>query len=102
MLIPDLVDILERSDSCFGLSRKTISKIIHDMFGTIMTTLESGEQVSIRGFGTFELRHRKARKIKGIKYQEDVILEEHHKIFFKSIRRLRTGIKGLDDSEIEK
>lgn len=45
-----------------GLSKKDAEKAISATIGTITDALQSGEKVSLVGFGTFEVRQRAARK----------------------------------------
>ena len=44
------------------MSKKDVEKLVNVLFGTIEETLREGEKVQLVGFGTFEVRDRKARK----------------------------------------
>ncbi len=45
-----------------GVTEKDMDKAYDAMIGTIQDTLASGENVTLTGFGTFKVSHRKARK----------------------------------------
>lgn len=45
-----------------GLSKKDAEKAINSFVNIVTNTLGSGEKVQLVGFGTFEVRDRKARK----------------------------------------
>jgi DNA-binding protein HU-beta len=45
-----------------GLTKKDSAKAVDAVFDGIMGTLGDGEKVSLVGFGTFSVKHRKARE----------------------------------------
>jgi DNA-binding protein HU-beta len=45
-----------------GVSKKTTRQVIEAALGTISRSLADGEKVVLTGFGTFELRERRARR----------------------------------------
>ncbi|MDI9441839.1 MAG: HU family DNA-binding protein [Firmicutes bacterium] len=45
-----------------GMTKKAASEAVEAVFATISETLANEEKVTIVGFGTFEVRERKARK----------------------------------------
>ena len=61
------VELVDRLAEASGLSRKDARTAVEFLFatdprnGVIASALEVGERVQITGFGTFELRQRKAR-----------------------------------------
>lgn len=60
-------DLVDRLAEASGLSKKDARAAVDALFatdprnGVIANALEAGEKVQITGFGTFELRSRKAR-----------------------------------------
>ncbi len=44
-----------------GMTKKDVEKILNALFTTIEDTLKAGDKVQLVGFGTFEVRERKAR-----------------------------------------
>ncbi len=55
----DLVDAVAAET---GMTKKDVDKVIGATLDTIVDTLCRNEKVSLVGFGTFEVRHRSARK----------------------------------------
>lgn len=45
-----------------GLTKKDSEKAVNAFFATVEKTLAAGDKVQLVGFGTFEVRERKARK----------------------------------------
>ncbi|MEC7885322.1 MAG: HU family DNA-binding protein [Pseudomonadota bacterium] len=54
----DLIDAIADST---GLSKADAGRALESLLGSITSTLQSGNKVTIPGFGTFEARHRNAR-----------------------------------------
>ncbi|MGE5371681.1 MAG: HU family DNA-binding protein [Solirubrobacterales bacterium] len=46
-----------------GVTQKDAAKVLDAVFDSIQDTLAKGDKVQIIGFGTFEVRDRKARKV---------------------------------------
>lgn len=44
-----------------GKSRRDVKQVVDSALGEIISSLESGGKVQLTGFGTFEVRKRKAR-----------------------------------------
>jgi DNA-binding protein HU-beta len=55
----ELIDLIAESHS---VNKKTSSDILETLFSTMQTTIQSSEKFTYPGFGTFTVRHRKARK----------------------------------------
>ena len=62
MLKRDLVDAV--SDKMDGYLKKDVGQAIDIMLDSIAIALEEERRVEIRGFGSFSIRHRKARSTK--------------------------------------
>ncbi len=60
-------DLIDRLAEMSGMEKKDAKKAVEALFatdprnGVIASALEAGEKVQVTGFGTFELRNRKAR-----------------------------------------
>jgi len=57
-------DLIDKIAKEFGLKKKDAEAIVKFIFQEIAETVKSGERVSIQGFGAFELRELKERKIR--------------------------------------
>ena len=56
-----------------GLTKKDAENALNAFLGTVMEALATGERVQLVGFGTFEVRHRKAREGRNPRNPEEVI-----------------------------
>lgn len=55
-------ELMDKVAEQFGLSKRQASEVIDFIFGDIINTVKAGNEVSLAGFGTFSLAHRRARK----------------------------------------
>ena len=65
MLKRDLVEIT--AESLEGFLKKDIGKAVDTIIAAMSDSLEQGNRVEIRGFGSFSVRTRKARQAKNPK-----------------------------------
>lgn len=54
-------DLVDQIAGETGMSKKDVKAVIDGMLGRVTTNLKRGEKVQLTGFGTFEVRERKAR-----------------------------------------
>ena len=54
-------DLIDAIASSTGSNKAEAGRALEAVLGAITSTLQSGEKVTIPGFGTFEVRHRNAR-----------------------------------------
>ena len=54
-------ELLEKVSSASGLSKKQSEAAINAFLDTLTDVLKAGEKISLKGFGTFEVRTREAR-----------------------------------------
>ena len=74
----------------FGLKKKEAEAIVKFIFQEITETVKKGERVSIQGFGAFELKELKKRKIKNPRTREVIEVSSRKKIvFIPRLQRLK-------------
>ncbi len=77
-------DLIDRVAKEFGLRKKDAEAIVKFIFQEIAETVKKGERVSIQGFGAFELRELKERKIRNPRTKEEIRVPVRKKVFFLS------------------
>ena len=55
-----------------GLTKKDSEKAVNAVLAAITESMENGEKVQLVGFGTFEVRERKARKAQNPQTKEEI------------------------------
>lgn len=78
-----------------GLSRTEVEIIIDTLFHKITDALKKGDRIELRGFGTFEVRHRRARQGRNPKSGASVYVKNRCVPFFKVGKELRDRVNSL-------
>ena len=76
-------DLINRVAKEFGLKKKDAEAIVKFIFREIAEAVKRGERVSIQGFGAFELRELKERKIRNPRTGEEIGVPVRRKVSFK-------------------
>ena len=77
-----------------GFQKTRSSEIVETLLEIIKSTLASGEDVLISGFGKFKVNEKKARKGRNPATGEDLMLEARKVVTFKCSGKLRDKING--------
>jgi integration host factor subunit alpha len=86
--------MVESVQNQIGLSRNRSSEIVETLLEIIKSTLESGEDVLVSGFGKFSVNEKKARRGRNPSTGEDMMLEARKVVTFKCSGKLRDKING--------
>lgn len=77
-------DIINEIAESTGLQRKDVSVVIESFMETVKTSLlEKKESVYLRGFGSFNIKHRAAKTARNILKQTTMRIEAHDLPSFK-------------------
>jgi integration host factor beta subunit len=76
------------------LSRRDSEVIINSIFGSMTEALGNGERIEIRGFGSFVVKHRRAREGRNPKSGVVVSVAAKKVPFFKVGKELRLRVDG--------
>ena len=77
-------DLIDRVAKEFGLKKKDAEAIVKFVFREIAEAVKRGERVSIQGFGAFELRELRERRIRNPRTGEEVKFPVRRKVVFIS------------------
>jgi integration host factor subunit alpha len=87
-------DIAERIYSTTDLSKKEAVEVLEEVFAIIKSTLESGENLKISGFGSFEVKQKKDRIGRNPQTGEKMTIIARKVLTFKSSKTLISAING--------
>jgi integration host factor subunit beta len=91
----DIVDALYEKT---GISRKEIRGVMDSFIGEIKDALMRRQVIELRGFGTFEVKVRKARpKARNPKTGETIAIRSHGVVAFRSGRELKQDVWAISD-----
>ena len=75
-----------------GGTKRDCALIVDGFLGAVKKALASGENIEIRGFGTFKVRHRKSRKARNPRTGESVQVPARRVPVFKPSKQLRDRV----------
>ena len=90
MLKKDIVEAV--SAEMEGLLKKDVAQAIDLILETIVEELAAGRRVEIRGFGSFSVRQRKARKTKNPKTGATMDIPPRNTLHFTMSRSLKEAL----------
>lgn len=89
MTKPELINAIAEKT---GMKKKDADAAVNAVLDTIMETLRKKEQVSLVGFGTFDLRTRAARAGRNPRTGEPIRIPAGTACVFRPGRRLREAV----------
>lgn len=72
-----------------GLTKKDSEKAVNAVLAAVSESLEKGEKVQLVGFGTFEVRERKARKAQNPQTKKEITIPATKVPAFKAGKGLK-------------
>lgn len=77
-----------------GADKETTEEIVEGFFKTVKSALENGEDVFIRGFGSFIVKKRAAKTGRNIARNTAVMIPEHFIPVFKPAEEFKNKVKA--------
>lgn len=87
-------DIAERIQGSTGLTKKESSELMEAVFSILKTTLESGENLKISGFGNFVVRKKADRRGRNPQTGETITIAARQILTFKPSAILKMAINS--------
>ncbi|MBQ4395773.1 MAG: integration host factor subunit beta [Paludibacteraceae bacterium] len=78
-----------------GYDKKSIALIVEGMISGIKESMNGGENVYLRGFGSFILKTRKAKVARNIREKTSVAVPEHMIPFFKPAEEFKDAVRSV-------
>lgn len=86
----DLVDMVAEKT---GLSKKDSAAALDAAIAGVISSLKRGDKVQLTGFGSFEVRERKARKGKNLRTNETIDIPASKVPAFKAGKGFKDAVK---------
>mgnify|MGYP006386514119 FL=1 len=77
-----------------GLENKDVLVIVESLMETIKTSMAEGEEVFLRGFGSFIIKHRANKTARNISKNTTVIVPAHDTPAFRPAKEFLEQVKG--------
>ena len=82
----ELIDVLCNKHE---MSKKQSTEVLDTLFGTLQTAIKKDEKFSYPGFGTFTVRHRKARMGTNPRTKEQIKIAASKTVGFKPAKAFK-------------
>lgn len=79
-----------------GVTKRDCALVVDGFLNAVKQALARGDNIEIRGFGTFKVRHRKARLARNPRTGEPVRVPARSAPVFKPSRYLRAQVERLN------
>lgn len=96
MIKSDLVNALAEMDYC----KNQAGEVINDIFKVIAQALVEGEKVTIRGFGTFEVKTRRGHLVQDAHTKQKKMVDDYQVVIFKPGDNLKDAVKCRDTDKL--
>ena len=88
------IEIVREIASKTGLPTKDVLVIVESMMETIKTSMINGEEVFLRGFGSFIIKRRADKTARNISKNTTVIIPAHDIPAFKPAKEFMDKVRG--------
>lgn len=82
-----------------GLNKRDSKDLVEAFFEEIKSSLESGEQVKLSGFGNFDLRTKNERPGRNPKTGEDIPIKARRVVTFRPGQKLKSRVENAKPAE---
>jgi DNA-binding protein HU-beta len=87
-------DIVNEISKNTGIEKVTVQKTVEAFMGTVKNSLESGENVYLRGFGSFVVKKRAEKTARNISKNTTIIIPAHYIPSFKPAKTFVSIVKN--------
>ncbi|MGB2696850.1 MAG: HU family DNA-binding protein [Candidatus Zixiibacteriota bacterium] len=88
-------DLVEKVAEKTGLTRTDVAVVVDGFLDAIKASMEQGNNIEIRGFGTFKIKQRKARKARNPRTGDEVPVPDRKVPVFKPSNEFKNLIVKL-------
>ena len=86
-------DIVNEINKNTGIDKVTVLNTIEAFMATVKETMSNGENVYLRGFGSFVVKKRAQKTARNISKNTTIIIPEHNIPSFKPAKTFATEVK---------
>lgn len=86
-------DIVKEIASKTGIEKQTVLQVVEGMMESIKTSMISGEEVFLRGFGSFIIKHRAEKTARNITKNTTMVVPAHNIPAFKPAKSFVENVK---------
>lgn len=94
-------DLVEQIAEQTGISRNQTAVIVDQLLDAMSRALSDGKHLEIRGFGTFKVRERRARRARNPRSGSEVLVPAKLVPVFKPSKELKAAVLGEAPEAVE-
>jgi nucleoid DNA-binding protein len=94
-------DLVEQIAEQTGISRNQTAVIVDQLLDAMSRALSDGKHLEIRGFGTFKVRERRARRARNPRSGSEVLVPAKLVPVFKPSKELKAAVLGDTPETVE-
>ena len=87
------IEIVKEVSKNTGIEATTVSVVVEGFITAVKDSMAKGENVYLRGFGTFEVKTRRAKTGRNITKNTTVVIPEHKVPTFKPCPDFKSQVK---------
>lgn len=95
-------DLINSISEKTGIPKVDVLVTLETLFKEIKVNMTDGQNIYIRGFGSFIIKKRAAKVGRNIKKNQSVLIPEHFIPAFKPSKEFVAELKHLTDEKVEK
>ena len=93
-------DLIAKISEDTGMERNEVSRAVESMMGFIKSSLTNGQNVYLRGFGSFVVRERKQKTGRNISKNTTIIIPAHNIPSFKPAKVFVEQVKKIGRAHV--
>lgn len=78
-----------------GIQKEEVEKVLEAFFVTVKNSLSEGENIYVRGFGSFIVKERAQKTARNISLKSTIIIPAHQAPFFKPSNEFINQVKRV-------
>lgn len=86
-------DIVKEIASKTGIEKQTVLQVVEGMMESIKTSMINGEEIFLRGFGSFIIKHRAEKTARNITKNTTMVVPAHNIPAFKPAKSFVEKVK---------
>ena len=92
-------EMAEHLFDTLGINKRVAKEMVETFFEEIRSSLESGEQVKLSGFGNFDLRDKNERPGRNPKTGQDIPISARRVVTFRPGQKLKSRVETSTSDE---
>lgn len=86
-------ELVKQISDATGVEKSAAMAVVEAFMETVKDSISKGEAVYLRGFGTFDIKHRATKTARNITRNTTVIVPEHDVPSFKPCKEFMANVK---------